>query len=197
MCQHSRLLPLHLRAATHLQCSPQAMRLWWWVSQVVSMQTCDWWKKFVNWLAFMWLCGPEAFAPSVGWPHDCRAWTIKDILAVLAFELALFPPTFPFPSSSVIPVCFVYIFMSSIIFSSLSCSDRTAAHKDICFREVDEDLMCTLPRNEQMVTYSECCCHYGRGWGPECRTCPNRNSGIAKKSFLLTKANFIWSKIKY
>uniref|UniRef100_A0A9J7Z310 Latent transforming growth factor beta binding protein 3 n=2 Tax=Cyprinus carpio TaxID=7962 RepID=A0A9J7Z310_CYPCA len=54
--------------------------------------------------------------------------------------------------------------------------DRTAAHKDICFREVDEDLMCTMPRNELTVTYSECCCHYGRGWGPECRTCPNRNS---------------------
>ncbi|XP_051972961.1 latent-transforming growth factor beta-binding protein 3-like isoform X2 [Xyrauchen texanus] len=54
--------------------------------------------------------------------------------------------------------------------------DRTAAHKDICFQEVDEDLMCTMPRNELTVTYSECCCHYGRGWGPECRTCPNRNS---------------------
>uniref|UniRef100_A0A8C1FLU4 Latent transforming growth factor beta binding protein 3 n=1 Tax=Cyprinus carpio carpio TaxID=630221 RepID=A0A8C1FLU4_CYPCA len=55
-------------------------------------------------------------------------------------------------------------------------------HKDICFREVDEDLMCTMPRNELTVTYSECCCHYGRGWGPECRTCPNRNSGIGKKA---------------
>lgn len=54
--------------------------------------------------------------------------------------------------------------------------DRTAAHKDICFQEVDEDLMCTMPRNELTVTYSECCCHYGRGWGPECRTCPHRNS---------------------
>uniref|UniRef100_A0A671KYG6 Latent-transforming growth factor beta-binding protein 3-like n=1 Tax=Sinocyclocheilus anshuiensis TaxID=1608454 RepID=A0A671KYG6_9TELE len=50
--------------------------------------------------------------------------------------------------------------------------------QDICFQEVDEDLMCTMPRNELTVTYSECCCHYGRGWGPECRTCPNRNSGI-------------------
>ncbi|XP_018937077.2 latent-transforming growth factor beta-binding protein 3-like isoform X2 [Cyprinus carpio] len=54
--------------------------------------------------------------------------------------------------------------------------DRTAAHKDICFEEVDEDHMCTMPQNDLTVTYSECCCHYGRGWGPECRTCPNRNS---------------------
>lgn len=54
--------------------------------------------------------------------------------------------------------------------------DRTAAHKDICFQEVDEDHMCTMPRNELTVTYAECCCHYGRGWGPECRTCPMRNT---------------------
>lgn len=28
-----------------------------------------------------------------------------------------------------------------------------------------------------VVTYSQCCCHYGRGWGPECNTCPPRHSG--------------------
>ncbi|XP_049332407.1 latent-transforming growth factor beta-binding protein 3 isoform X5 [Astyanax mexicanus] len=56
--------------------------------------------------------------------------------------------------------------------------DRTAAHKDVCFQEVDEDLICSIPRNGLTVTYSECCCHYGRGWGPECRTCPQRNSVI-------------------
>ncbi|CAB1316081.1 unnamed protein product [Coregonus sp. 'balchen'] len=54
--------------------------------------------------------------------------------------------------------------------------DRTAAHKDVCFLQVDEDLICSHPRNGLVVTYSECCCHYGRGWGPECRTCPQRNS---------------------
>ncbi|XP_028839991.1 latent-transforming growth factor beta-binding protein 3 isoform X3 [Denticeps clupeoides] len=54
--------------------------------------------------------------------------------------------------------------------------DRTAAHKDVCFQEVDEGLICSMPRNVHVVTYSECCCHYGRGWGPECRTCPQRNS---------------------
>uniref|UniRef100_A0A6Q2ZCU0 Latent transforming growth factor beta binding protein 3 n=1 Tax=Esox lucius TaxID=8010 RepID=A0A6Q2ZCU0_ESOLU len=56
--------------------------------------------------------------------------------------------------------------------------DRTAAHKDVCFLQVDEDLICSHPRNGLVVTYSECCCHYGRGWGPECRTCPQRNSVI-------------------
>uniref|UniRef100_A0A674DP27 Latent-transforming growth factor beta-binding protein 3 n=1 Tax=Salmo trutta TaxID=8032 RepID=A0A674DP27_SALTR len=56
--------------------------------------------------------------------------------------------------------------------------DRTAAHKDVCFLQVDEDLICSHPRNGLVFTYSECCCHYGRGWGPECRTCPQRNSVI-------------------
>ncbi|XP_048884167.1 latent-transforming growth factor beta-binding protein 3-like isoform X1 [Brienomyrus brachyistius] len=56
--------------------------------------------------------------------------------------------------------------------------DRTAAHKDVCFLQVDEDLICSMPQNGLMVTYSECCCHYGRGWGPECRICPQRNSVI-------------------
>uniref|UniRef100_A0A7N8XQY2 Latent transforming growth factor beta binding protein 3 n=1 Tax=Mastacembelus armatus TaxID=205130 RepID=A0A7N8XQY2_9TELE len=54
--------------------------------------------------------------------------------------------------------------------------DRTAAHKDVCFLQVDEGLICSEPRNGMVVTYSECCCHYGRGWGPECNTCPSRNS---------------------
>uniref|UniRef100_A0A3Q1ATM8 Latent-transforming growth factor beta-binding protein 3 n=1 Tax=Amphiprion ocellaris TaxID=80972 RepID=A0A3Q1ATM8_AMPOC len=54
--------------------------------------------------------------------------------------------------------------------------DRTAAHKDVCFLQVDEGSMCSQARNGMVVTYSECCCHYGRGWGPECNTCPPRNS---------------------
>nr|XP_043898568.1 latent-transforming growth factor beta-binding protein 3 isoform X2 [Solea senegalensis] len=54
--------------------------------------------------------------------------------------------------------------------------DRTAAHKDVCFLRVDEGLICSEPTKGMVVTYSECCCHYGRGWGPECNTCPSRNS---------------------
>ncbi|KAG7272729.1 hypothetical protein CRUP_038175 [Coryphaenoides rupestris] len=40
--------------------------------------------------------------------------------------------------------------------------DRTAAHKDVCFRQLDEDLICSMPHNDLVVTYSACCCHYGR-----------------------------------
>ncbi len=188
MCQHSRLLPLHLQAATHLQCSPQAMCLWWWVSQVNCMQTCDWWRLWFylfvfSWMAFSWMLGsPQVIALKLSSAHDYRAWTIKYVLAVLALSWLCFHLLCNFFCK---PSVF---FMSSII------SDRTAAHKDICFQEVDEDLMCTMPRNELTVTYSECCCHYGRGWGPECRTCPNRNSGIAKKALMLRRLHIFDQK---
>ncbi|XP_029704144.1 latent-transforming growth factor beta-binding protein 3 isoform X9 [Takifugu rubripes] len=56
--------------------------------------------------------------------------------------------------------------------------DRTAAHKDVCFLHVDEGLICSQPKNDMVVTYSQCCCHYGRGWGPECNTCPPRHSDM-------------------
>lgn len=82
-------------------------------------------------------------------------------------------------------LCPRFLFLS--ISLPLSLSDRTAAHKDICFQEVDEDLICTMPRAGLAVTYSECCCHYGHGWGPECRTCPQRNSGIL--TAILLKSN--------
>uniref|UniRef100_A0A3P8YNI0 Latent transforming growth factor beta binding protein 3 n=1 Tax=Esox lucius TaxID=8010 RepID=A0A3P8YNI0_ESOLU len=78
------------------------------------------------------------------------------------------------------PSCYV---SNSLPLPYLSTADRTAAHKDVCFLQVDEDLICSHPRNGLVVTYSECCCHYGRGWGPECRTCPQRNSGGLQHSF--------------
>lgn len=55
--------------------------------------------------------------------------------------------------------------------------DRTAAHKDVCFTRIEEGWICSEPQN-RVVTYSECCCHFGRGWGPECNSCPPRNSAM-------------------
>ncbi|KAM9332077.1 latent-transforming growth factor beta-binding protein 3 isoform 2-T2 [Pholidichthys leucotaenia] len=56
--------------------------------------------------------------------------------------------------------------------------DRTAAHKDVCFLQVDEGLICSQPSKGRVVTYSECCCHVGQGWGPECNTCPPRHTAM-------------------
>lgn len=72
---------------------------------------------------------------------------------------------------------FLFLLFHYLLFILSSNLDRTAAHKDVCFLQVDEGLICSEPRNGMVVTYSECCCHYGRGWGPECNTCPPRNSG--------------------
>lgn len=60
--------------------------------------------------------------------------------------------------------------------------DRTAAHKDVCFTRIEEGWICSEPQN-RVVTYSECCCHFGRGWGPECNSCPPRNSGELLKIY--------------
>ncbi|KAG7464541.1 hypothetical protein MATL_G00166690 [Megalops atlanticus] len=56
--------------------------------------------------------------------------------------------------------------------------DHTAAHKDVCFLHVDEDRICSSPQSRLVVTYAECCCRYGRGWGPGCHPCPPRNSDM-------------------
>lgn len=71
---------------------------------------------------------------------------------------------------------FFYVVVVVVVYPPFS-PDRTAAHKDVCFLLVDEGSICSEPRKGMVVTYSECCCHYGRGWGPECNTCPSRNSG--------------------
>uniref|UniRef100_A0A4W5P7S8 Latent transforming growth factor beta binding protein 3 n=1 Tax=Hucho hucho TaxID=62062 RepID=A0A4W5P7S8_9TELE len=65
--------------------------------------------------------------------------------------------------------------------------------EDVCFLQVDEDLICSQPRNGLVFTYSECCCHYGRGWGPECRTCPQRNSGGHQHSVIILLVFSVWS----
>uniref|UniRef100_A0A669DV60 Latent transforming growth factor beta binding protein 3 n=1 Tax=Oreochromis niloticus TaxID=8128 RepID=A0A669DV60_ORENI len=55
------------------------------------------------------------------------------------------------------------------------------AHSDVCFTRIEEGWICSEPQN-RVVTYSECCCHFGRGWGPECNSCPPRNSGELLKT---------------
>uniref|UniRef100_A0AAX7W4U0 Latent transforming growth factor beta binding protein 3 n=1 Tax=Astatotilapia calliptera TaxID=8154 RepID=A0AAX7W4U0_ASTCA len=54
--------------------------------------------------------------------------------------------------------------------------------EDVCFTRIEEGWICSEPQN-RVVTYSECCCHFGRGWGPECNSCPPRNSGELLKIY--------------
>uniref|UniRef100_A0A8C3SIW0 Latent transforming growth factor beta binding protein 3 n=1 Tax=Chelydra serpentina TaxID=8475 RepID=A0A8C3SIW0_CHESE len=50
--------------------------------------------------------------------------------------------------------------------------DRAADRRDICWQHRGEDSMCASPLNGYHLTYEECCCRYGKGWGFQCRACP-------------------------
>uniref|UniRef100_A0A8C4YJN6 Latent-transforming growth factor beta-binding protein 4 n=1 Tax=Gopherus evgoodei TaxID=1825980 RepID=A0A8C4YJN6_9SAUR len=47
----------------------------------------------------------------------------------------------------------------------------------VCWQEVGPDLVCSRPRLDRQVTYTECCCLYGEAWGMDCALCPARDSG--------------------
>ncbi|KAM6395752.1 LOW QUALITY PROTEIN: latent-transforming growth factor beta-binding protein 4 [Rhynochetos jubatus] len=50
------------------------------------------------------------------------------------------------------------------------------AAQAVCWQEVGVDLVCGRPRLDGPVTYTECCCLYGQGWGMDCALCPARHS---------------------
>uniref|UniRef100_A0A8C0J9K0 Latent transforming growth factor beta binding protein 3 n=1 Tax=Chelonoidis abingdonii TaxID=106734 RepID=A0A8C0J9K0_CHEAB len=54
---------------------------------------------------------------------------------------------------------------------------RAADRRDICWQHRGEDSMCASPLNGYHLTYEECCCRYGKGWGFQCRACPPRSPG--------------------
>nr|XP_048714217.1 latent-transforming growth factor beta-binding protein 3 isoform X3 [Caretta caretta] len=56
-------------------------------------------------------------------------------------------------------------------------ADRAADRRDICWQHRGEDSMCASPLNGYHLTYEECCCRYGKGWGFQCRACPPRSPG--------------------
>ncbi|KAJ6663584.1 hypothetical protein lerEdw1_009663 [Lerista edwardsae] len=46
----------------------------------------------------------------------------------------------------------------------------------VCWQEVGPDLVCSRPRLDRRVTYTECCCLYGEAWSMDCALCPARDS---------------------
>ncbi|XP_074786777.1 latent-transforming growth factor beta-binding protein 4 [Athene noctua] len=50
------------------------------------------------------------------------------------------------------------------------------AAQGVCWQEVGPDLVCGRPRLDRAVTYTECCCLRGQGWGMECALCPAPHS---------------------
>uniref|UniRef100_A0A4W6FR56 Si:cabz01070274.1 n=1 Tax=Lates calcarifer TaxID=8187 RepID=A0A4W6FR56_LATCA len=42
----------------------------------------------------------------------------------------------------------------------------------VCWQHLSADLMCQSPLLGAQVTFTDCCCLYGEGWGMECALCP-------------------------
>uniref|UniRef100_UPI0037E812CD latent-transforming growth factor beta-binding protein 4 n=1 Tax=Semicossyphus pulcher TaxID=241346 RepID=UPI0037E812CD len=46
----------------------------------------------------------------------------------------------------------------------------------VCWQHVTADLVCQSPLLGAQVTFMDCCCLYGEGWGMECALCPSSDS---------------------
>uniref|UniRef100_A0A670ZGZ6 TB domain-containing protein n=1 Tax=Pseudonaja textilis TaxID=8673 RepID=A0A670ZGZ6_PSETE len=54
--------------------------------------------------------------------------------------------------------------------------------RDVCWQLRGEDGMCSSPFGGQQLTYEECCCRHGKGWGYQCHACPPRSPGNGGRS---------------
>ncbi|XP_077174843.1 latent-transforming growth factor beta-binding protein 4 isoform X2 [Paroedura picta] len=55
-------------------------------------------------------------------------------------------------------------------------NDSQDANLAMCWQEVGPDLVCSRPRLDRQVTYTECCCLFGEAWSMDCALCPARDS---------------------
>lgn len=53
----------------------------------------------------------------------------------------------------------------------------------VCWQHVTADLVCQSPLLGAQVTFMDCCCLYGEGWGMECALCPPTDSGKIHVAF--------------
>lgn len=58
----------------------------------------------------------------------------------------------------------------------------------LCWQHVTADLVCQSPLLGPQVTFMDCCCLYGEGWGMECALCPQQDSG---KNFVTLTHEFL------
>ncbi|PNI93793.1 LTBP3 isoform 5, partial [Pan troglodytes] len=55
--------------------------------------------------------------------------------------------------------------------------ERAPERRDVCWSQRGEDGMCAGPLAGPALTFDDCCCRQGRGWGAQCRPCPPRGAG--------------------
>ncbi|MEQ2171386.1 hypothetical protein GOODEAATRI_010125, partial [Goodea atripinnis] len=65
---------------------------------------------------------------------------------------------------------------SGLVYNSalLECVDENLS---VCWQHVSTDLLCQSPLLGAQVTFIDCCCFYGEGWGMGCALCPSTDSG--------------------
>ncbi|XP_025771167.1 latent-transforming growth factor beta-binding protein 3 [Puma concolor] len=56
-------------------------------------------------------------------------------------------------------------------------AERAPERRDVCWAQRGEDGMCAGPLAGPALTFDDCCCRQGRGWGAQCRPCPPRSAG--------------------
>ncbi|XP_064220815.1 latent-transforming growth factor beta-binding protein 3 [Aotus nancymaae] len=56
-------------------------------------------------------------------------------------------------------------------------AERAPERRDVCWSQRGEDGMCAGPLAGPALTFDDCCCRQGRGWGAQCRPCPPRGTG--------------------
>lgn len=60
---------------------------------------------------------------------------------------------------------------------SRGCCLAADENLSLCWQHVTADLVCQSPLLGPQVTFMDCCCLYGEGWGMECALCPEQDSG--------------------
>jgi latent transforming growth factor beta binding protein len=56
-------------------------------------------------------------------------------------------------------------------------TERAPERREVCWGQRGEDGMCVGPLAGPALTFDDCCCRQGRGWGTQCRPCPPRGAG--------------------
>ncbi|ELK24341.1 Latent-transforming growth factor beta-binding protein 3 [Myotis davidii] len=56
-------------------------------------------------------------------------------------------------------------------------AERAPEQRDVCWAQRGEDGMCAGALAGPTLTFEDCCCRQGRGWGAQCRPCPPRGAG--------------------
>ncbi|XP_049992907.1 latent-transforming growth factor beta-binding protein 3 isoform X3 [Alexandromys fortis] len=55
--------------------------------------------------------------------------------------------------------------------------EHAPERREMCWGQRGEDGMCMGPLAGPALTFDDCCCRQGRGWGTQCRPCPPRGTG--------------------